>query len=414
MTTEIPNIPIDEIDDPTSIDLTDTENTYPLLEDLVVGDSVGPEAANRQPRALDLRTEALRELCNEVVAAVNALNTNLLHRDGADAVVGGSPSPSSMRGNLSMTDASTSTAYRVTNTADGTADTDAVTKSQLDTLAAFLSTLDGSLTDFVRRDGTLAMQANLNMGGNQAVSVGAPVNSQDAVNKSYADGHFTALEIGYVARDGSVAMTGSLDMGGNKVINHYQGTPSSDGDAVSRAYLLQVISDIAETPPGTIVPYAGNAAAAPPAGWLVCDGSTVSQTTYANLYAVISTTYNTGGEPGGEFRLPDFRGRIPFGLDNMGGTSANRVTDSQADTLGGVLGTEDVTLTLSTMPSHSHSYDDNYISGATGGSLLGPSATGSTSDYDQISPTPSTGSTGGGSAHSNLQPCMAMYVLIKF
>jgi len=414
MTTEIPNIPIDTIEDPTSTDLTVTTNTYPLLEDLTVGDSVGPEAANRQPRALDLRTESLRALMNEVVGAVNALNTNLLHRDGADAVVGGSPSPSYMKGNLSMTDAGTSTAFRVTDMAAGTADTDGVNKGQLDTLETFLNTLNASLTDFVRRDGTLAMLANLNMGNNQAINVADPINANDAVTKDYADTQFGTLQDGYLKRDGSLAMVGNLDMGGNKVINHDQGVPSSDGDAISRAYLLQVISDIAETPPGTIAYYAGNAATATPTGWLVCDGSTVPISTYGNLYAVISTLYNTGGEPGGEFRLPDFRGRIAFGMDNMGGTSAFVVTDPQADVLGGTLGEEEVTLTVNQIPAHTHTYDDYYISGATGGSLLGPSATGSTSDFDTISPTPSTGSAGGGGAHNNLQPCMAMFVIIKF
>lgn len=47
---------------------------------------------------------------------------------------------------------------------------------------------------------------------------------------------------------------------------------------------------------------------------LLCDGSVVSQTTYADLYAAISTIYNTGGEGAGNFRLPDFRARFPVGV----------------------------------------------------------------------------------------------------
>ena len=70
-----------------------------------------------------------------------------------------------------------------------------------------------------------------------------------------------------------------------------------------------------------------------PSGWLLADGSCVSRTTYADLFAVISTTYdNSCG--GSDFGLPDLRGRFPLGQDDMGGTSANRVTDTDADTLG--------------------------------------------------------------------------------
>jgi hypothetical protein len=79
MTEQIPHIPITQIPAPTSIDLTDTDNVYPLLEDLTTADSAGPEAANRQPRALDVRTETIRSVLNQIVDIANALNTNLLN-----------------------------------------------------------------------------------------------------------------------------------------------------------------------------------------------------------------------------------------------------------------------------------------------------------------------------------------------
>lgn len=63
--------------------------------------------------------------------------------------------------------------------------------------------------------------------------------------------------------------------------------------------------------PGMILPFAGNAA---PAGWLLCNGQTVSQITYAVLFALIGTTYNVGGEPGGTFRLPNLAGRSAIGV----------------------------------------------------------------------------------------------------
>jgi len=91
------------------------------------------------------------------------------------------------------------------------------------------------------------------------------------------------------------------------------------------------------TPVGTIVPYAGTDLSTP-AGWLFCAGQAVSQTTYAALFAVISTTYNTGGEGAGEFRIPDLRGRVAAGKDNMLGTAASRLTAGVSGITGTTLG----------------------------------------------------------------------------
>lgn len=406
MTSEIPNIPIDAVPAPTSTDLTDVENLYPLLEDLTTADSVGPEAANRQPRALDLRTETIRGVLNQLVEVANALNDNLLHRDGA--AVG-----SYMRGNLSMKDAVTNVKHRVTNTAAGTAGTDAVTKTQLDAISTFVNGLQASLVDYLRRDGTTAMLANLNLANNQIVNLGTPVNANDGVTKAYADAQFNSILTGFVKRDGSLAMLGNLDMGGNKVVNLNLATPTQDGDGVSRGYLLAVISAIAATPPATLTFYAGDVTIpGPPTGWLLCDGSAVSRTTYAALFAIIGTTYGAGNGTT-TFNVPDFRGRVPVGLDNMGGSSANRLTAVAADTLGGTLGAETHTLSTPEIPGHTHTYTDQYVAGTSGGAFLGPSATNSTSTLDSQTGL-STGSTGGGGAHNNVQPSIAMNVLIKF
>lgn len=70
------------------------------------------------------------------------------------------------------------------------------------------------------------------------------------------------------------------------------------------------------TPTGAIMPYAGSSASVP-TGWLLCDGTAVSQTTYAALYAVIGSTYNTSGgqaaPSAGTFRVPLLTGRVPVG-----------------------------------------------------------------------------------------------------
>lgn len=66
---------------------------------------------------------------------------------------------------------------------------------------------------------------------------------------------------------------------------------------------------IVDPPTGTIVVYAGSAA---PTGWLLCDGTAVSQSTYAKLYAVIGVN-KFGTDSGGNFTLPDFRQKAPMG-----------------------------------------------------------------------------------------------------
>lgn len=405
MVETIPHLPIDEVPDPDNIDLTDEDNLYPLLEDLTSTDSVGPEAANRQPRALDLRTETLRGVMNKIVDIVNALNLNLLHRDGA--AVG-----SFMRGNLSMKDAVTLVSSRVINLADSVNPQDAVTKTQLDAIDAFVTGLDASLTEFLRRDGTLTMQANLDLGGNTVVNLDPPVNVGDAVNKAYADAAFNSILAGFVRRDGTLAMLGNLDMAGNKVINLNLATPTADGDAISRGYLLTALAAIAATPPGTLAYFAGDVSTnGPPTGWLLCDGSAVSRATYSTLFDTIGVAYGPGNGTT-TFNLPDMRGRVAIGLDNMGGSSANVVVAAAADILGGSLGTETHTLVTGELPPHTHTYDDQYVAGTTGGAFVGPTTTNLTSTLDQqLART--TGSTGGNLAHNNVQPTIVMNVIVK-
>lgn len=70
--------------------------------------------------------------------------------------------------------------------------------------------------------------------------------------------------------------------------------------------------------------------------WVLCDGSAYdadTDTGYARLYHVIKNTF--GGADNTDFCVPDLRGRGVVGKDNMGGSSANRVTDAAADSVGG-------------------------------------------------------------------------------
>ncbi len=141
---------------------------------------------------------------------------------------------------------------------------------------------------------------------------------------------------------------------------------------------------------GMIVEWPGAVA---PLGWLLCDGSVLSRSLYPALFAICSTTYNTGGEAATDFRLPNRLGRV--------GVGKNGATFSA---LGAVGGEETHILTTAEMPAHAHTYPGsaNIVGGA-----------GFTAPVLNIN-TPSAGSTvGGGGAHNNLQPWIALNYIIK-
>lgn len=123
----------------------------------------------------------------------------------------------------------------------------------------------------------------------------------------------------------------------NAVQEEIAGVVVASGQALVKAdngQLLKAIRALLKefVPPGLIAPMARLAA---PSGWLACDGQVVSRTTYADLFAVVGTSHNTGGEAGTEFRLPDLRGVVVRGMDAGRGLDPDRVLGSyQADMVG--------------------------------------------------------------------------------
>lgn len=92
---------------------------------------------------------------------------------------------------------------------------------------------------------------------------------------------------------------------------------------------------------GVITAFGGSSA---PTGWLLCDGTAVSRSTYADLFAVVSTTYGSG-DGSTTFNLPDLKGKVPVGKD---------ASQTEFDTLGETGGAKTVTLSSSEIPSHVH------------------------------------------------------------
>ncbi len=168
-----------------------------------------------------------------------------------------------------------------------------------------------------------------------------------------------------------------------------------------------------------------------PTGWLEMYGQAVSRTDYSLLFAAISTTYGIG-DGTTTFNLPDKRGRVSIGLDNMGGTPANRITSGFAGFDGdtqGAAGGDQLLMQHShtvTDPGHDHTltdpghlHDETVPQGASGslpawivvsssGSASGPTAipTGSATTGITIADatTGLTVASAGAGAAQNVQP----------
>jgi len=82
-------------------------------------------------------------------------------------------------------------------------------------------------------------------------------------------------------------------------------------------------------PTGVIMPFGGVAV---PTGWLLCDGASLSRTTYAKLFAAIGMSWGTAN--GTSFNLPDLRGRFLRGRDGGTARDPNAATRTASATGG--------------------------------------------------------------------------------
>ncbi|MGQ0644396.1 MAG: phage tail protein [Elusimicrobiota bacterium] len=160
-------------------------------------------------------------------------------------------------------------------------------------------------------------------------------------------------------------------------------------------------------PVGTVIAYAG---ATPPAGWLFCNGQAVSRTTYASLFGAIGTIYGAG-DGSTTFNVPDLRGRVAVGKDDMGGGAAGRMTAYiNGSSLGASGGSQSHALSVSQLPS-----GPGGLYGFVRRSLPGENVTvsaadtvGSGTQIDIVS----TNLIGGDQAHTNTQPGLILNYII--
>jgi microcystin-dependent protein len=184
---------------------------------------------------------------------------------------------------------------------------------------------------------------------------------------------------------------------------------------------FELVGPLDMRPIGDTMEFRGSAT---PPGYLIEDGSCVSQTTYAALFSVISTTYGTCG--GGLFAVPDSRGTLFAALDNQGANgAANRITSggsSCAATSPILCGAQNQTLTIPQLPVVTPAGTVNSV--VSGGTQGGISSTNTTTSGATTVPDGTTAivvtSTftgtpfGSGSAHPVLNPILLGRRAIKY
>ena len=148
---------------------------------------------------------------------------------------------------------------------------------------------------------------------------------------------------------------------------------------LGKMFRTTLFQQVATVPVGTILPFAGTN---PPVGYLLCDGSEKSRTTYFDLFAVIGYTYGLPNDPinplkgNSSFRLPDLRGRFLLGRSTMDNAdsietsigiidsntlpinSASQETQPTAENLGNTSGSPTKTLNVANLPDHKHNLVD--------------------------------------------------------
>lgn len=221
-------------------------------------------------------------------------------------------------------------------------------------------------------------------------------------------------------------LNGASDTGGGVVVGQGFMTPVvlTAGRAFYDAY--------ASTPPGMILDMAFTS---PPPGFLLCYGQLVSRATYAQLWASATAYGWTWGNGDGSttFQLPDCRGIVRAGADNMGGSAAGRLTGFTVGTSGGA---QAITLSTAQIPAHSHTdaghghgvndpshtHSTNAQVGVSSGNIpAGPgiglaaaSVGGAFTGISIQAGAANIQNTGGGGSHSNVQPTAAFNTMIRY
>jgi microcystin-dependent protein len=207
-----------------------------------------------------------------------------------------------------------------------------------------------------------------------------------------------------------------------------QGTPyaATYNSAAAEWYLHGVFGNPYNIPVGGLIAYSGSTA--PNSSFVLPSGQAISRTAYAGYFALVGTSYGPG-DGTTTFNVPDLRGRVVAGLDNMGGAPAGRVGTVATDggtivgtTLGSAGGSATHVLVNNELPAGNTAaisvaygtrrppvelggaQDTTRISLGDLGASLGP---------DVTSNPASVSLPGGGAAMSLIQPTLLMTYILR-
>ncbi|MCG2665882.1 phage tail protein [Bradyrhizobium sp. GCM10023182] len=211
-----------------------------------------------------------------------------------------------------------------------------------------------------------------------------------------------------------------------------QGTPyvavynNSDG----AFYLQGFFANPYSIPIGGFLDYGGTTA--PNSSFVLAYGQAISRTTYSTLFSLFSTTYGNG-DGSTTFNVPDLRGRVIAGKDDMGGSAASRITSAVfspgGTSLGAVGGAQSGTIGTSNLPPYtpSGSVTSTLVNGGNtfygfiqpgnnvqvGGTGTGGAATVATSLLSVTSSFTGTAQGGTSAAFSVTQPTIVLNKLLR-
>ena len=191
-------------------------------------------------------------------------------------------------------------------------------------------------------DGTIASGSCSHAGGYNTSASG---NNQTVIGKNNLNNENNAFEIG----------NGSNTNHSNALTVDWQGNIMAQGMA------------------GMVQMYAG---ATPPTGWLLCDGSAVSRTDYAELFAAIGTTWGAG-DGSTTFNLPDMRGRAPVGVGQGSGLTNRALAATGGDEH---IQAHTHAFTEPKTPNHTHTTETNrqFVTRTNNSAGIGETGVGST------------------------------------
>ena len=145
-----------------------------------------------------------------------------------------------VNGTNSMTQPLNMNNKKIINLQTPVINTDAATKKYVDDK---INSPHLDLSPFLKKDGSIPLSGNLNLNQNKILNLQAPTANNDAATKKYVDdktSHPQNDPSSFLKKDGSITMTGNLNMGGNKLINLQ--TPSADTDATNRKYVDDLVA----------------------------------------------------------------------------------------------------------------------------------------------------------------------------